>query len=155
MPTSKTSGRTTDKADPAVVAARNQQAATMQARAVEARQDARKARLRAANPDDLLTEDDAVEAETRATEAEALAEKVKAAAPSPNAEIERKVRAAQVEANKELVTRWKRERAIHYDLATNPDAYGGVDLGGAPIDVDAQMQMVYDLDAAIAAALEA
>lgn len=69
---------------------------------------------------------------------------------------------AELESNKadrraelsDLVLQWKMQRDLHQDYLDNPEAYGGVDVGGTPIDAEVQARMVAEYDAAIAVAEE-
>lgn len=62
----------------------------------------------------------------------------------------KRLKDARKEALRENLAKWRKDRKLHQDFVDNPDVYGGVDLGGAPLDPEEQLANVATLDAAIA-----
>lgn len=68
------------------------------------------------------------------------------------AELLATVRQQRKTSLRDQIEEWTRNRDLHEDMATNPDLYGGVDMGGAPLDAEVQRRFVLEYDAAIEAA---
>lgn len=130
----------------AVIAARKQAAVRLAGEAADAALNATIARTLAGRDDHPAEADTAA---VREAEAADLAAKAKAAAKAagvtPGIDLER------IANLRSQLAEWKRVRAVHADMAANPDAYGYRDLGGAQLDPDAQARMVVEYDVAIAA----
>lgn len=134
------------KLEASVIAARKAAARRLADEADDARVNALIAERGVDIDDHPADEEAAARASELAAEKAAAVEAAATAAgipiPAPSGELRN--------ARREQLTEWRRLRAVHADMAANPDAYGGVDLGGSPIDVDAQTRMVAEYDNAIA-----
>jgi hypothetical protein len=140
--------------DPDLLELRKQRAGQLLDQAAEKDINARIIRHRVDDTTDPFEDEAAaVDAITDAAEALAKAESVAATAGlsgKPLTDLKKERRKATREALRENLKRFKRDRKVHQDFIDNPDAYGGLDLGGSPIDADVQRNHVLSLDAAIA-----
>lgn len=128
------------------------QAKAMLAAKLDAEFGQAQAEARAADPDDPMTEAQAVEAREKVAEAKEKFATVAAAAGVTEADIAREVTDLRRQQLTESLAVWRANLEIHQSFLDNPEQWGGVDLSGAPLDADEQAVNVKVLAAAIAAA---
>lgn len=140
------------KQSPVITEALTQQSKVMLAAKLDAEFGAAQAVARAADPDDPMTEAQAVEAVEKVTEADEKFATVAAAAGVTEADIAKEVTDQRRQQMTESLSTWRANLEIHQSFLDNPEQWGGVDLSGAPLDADEQAVNVKVLAAAIAAA---
>lgn len=156
MPTKKTETETeidakvTDQADEILAEARKEAAGQRLLDALRADSGQRQAEVRAADPADPMTADQAVDLAVKATEAAALADTVIAAAGLTKADLISQVSAARRQELTQNLDQWRKTLAIHQSFLDDPASWGGVDIGGQPIDADEQAAHIKTYEAAIA-----
>ena len=110
----------------------------------------RQAEARAADPADPVTADQAADFSDKATEAADLADTVVAAAGLDKKDLMPQVRAARRQELEQNLGQWRKTLAIHQSFLDDPASWGGVDIGGQPLDADEQAAHVKSYQAAIA-----
>jgi hypothetical protein len=142
----------TEKKSSVITEALTQQSKVMLANRLDAEFGAVQAEARAADPDDPMTEAQAVEAREKVAEADEKFATVAAAAGVTEDDIAREVTAQRRQQLTESLGIWQANLEIHQSFLDNPDMWGGVDFSGAPLNPDEQAVHVKALTAAIAAA---
>lgn len=141
---------------PEVKAARRQAALRLRMEEKAEEINVRMVRKRAEDPEDPSVTPEMAERQEKALKdlkaKRAAADKVSGLTAGELAEIEGQAAVQQEQNTAQQVEQWKAQRAIHQDMLDNPEVYGGVDLGGAPIDPEQQRAHIKAFDAAIAAA---
>ena len=110
----------------------------------------RQAEARAADPADPVTADQAADFADKATEAADLAATVIAAAGLTKGDLLTQVKAARRQELTAHLDQWRKTLAIHQSFLDDPASWGGVDIGGQPLDPDEQALHVKTYLAAIA-----
>lgn len=124
----------------------------LEARAAEA--NAKRAELLAANPNHPDDEDKAVSARAKAASLKKSAKELLSGVGLTESDAVRLLKSDhnRIEALEGQIDEWKQKRDIHQDFVDNPDLYGGTDMGGTPLNAEANIRAVAELDAGIAAA---
>ena len=146
----KTTKPVDDQAAEILADARKEAAAQRLLDSLRADSGKRQAEARAADPADPVTADQATDFSDKATEAADLADTVIAAAGLDKADLMPQVRAARRKELEQNLEQWRKTLAIHQSFLDDPASWGGVDIGGQPLDADEQAAHVKTYLAAIA-----
>ena len=146
----KTTEPVDDQAAEILADARKEAAAQRLLDSLRADSGKRQAEARAADPADPVTADQATDFSDKATEAADLADTVIAAAGLDKADLMPQVRAARRKELEQNLEQWRKTLAIHQSFLDDPASWGGVDIGGQPLDADEQAAHVKTYLAAIA-----
>lgn len=148
-----TTNKAAEPGDAAVVVARKQAVARIAQEIADSRLNNRINGRRLMDPDDPFNPDEVEiasqqeeqdEKEKRATRvAELNGTTLKKVVDIAEADKERRTNLRQ------QLSEWRRLRKVHQDFLDNPEAYGGVDLSGEPLDPEEQLAHVKAYDAAI------
>lgn len=112
-------------------------------------------RARAADPTDPVTDEHAADAAAHLEAARARRARAARAAGLPAADQRAAEAAADAEHRTTMqgrIAEWRRLRNVHQAMSDTPEAFGGVDLAGVPLDPAQQAEHVRAYAAAIAAA---
>lgn len=139
-----------DQAAEILADARKEAAAQRLLDSLRAESGKRQAEARAADPADPVTAADAADFSEKATEAAALADTVIAAAGLTKADLLTQVTATRRQELTASLDQWNKTLAIHQSFLDDPASWGGVDIGGQPLDADEQAAHVKTYLAAIA-----
>ena len=139
-----------DEATEILADARKEAAAQRLLASLRADSGQRQAEARAADPADPVTDDQAADFAVKATEASDLADTVIAAAGLDKADLLPQVRAARRQELTQNLEQWRKTLAIHQSFLDDPASWGGVDIGGQPLDADEQANHIKTYEAAIA-----
>lgn len=134
----KTAKPVDDQAAEILADARKEAAAQRLLASLRADSGKRQAEARAADPTDPVTADQAAEFSDKATEAADLADTVIAAAGLTKADLLPQVQAARRKELEQNLEQWRKTLAIHQSFLDDPASWGGVDIGGQPLDADEQ-----------------
>ncbi len=146
----KTTKPVDDQAAEILADARKEAAAQRLLDSLRADSGQRQAEARAVDPADPVTADQAADFTDKATEAADLADTVIAAAGLDRADLLTQVSAARRQELTASLEQWRKTLAIHQSFLDDPASWGGVDIGGQPLDADEQAAHIKTYEAAIA-----